>query len=108
MVKKRFSGSGKKYSYQEKVAYHTSVDMSPKKHGVKLNSPRQMYSMGFDDGSVGHDMRLDRYENTVCRANCSCPTGTQNEKSRSNDLFYVSNALWFRHNTSLYSEVYKA
>ena len=22
-------------------------------------------------------MRLDRYENAVCKANCSCPTGTQ-------------------------------
>ena len=24
-------------------------------------------------------MRLDRYENAVCIANCSCPKGTQNE-----------------------------
>ena len=40
----------RKFTLREKVAYHKSRDMHPKKHHLRFGSPKHTYSVGYVDG----------------------------------------------------------
>ena len=40
----------RRFTLREKVAYHKSRDMHPKKHHLRFGSPKHTYSVGYVDG----------------------------------------------------------